>query len=293
MVEQARAAGPVQVLKPLDGAAWDALRAPGFDDALASLLCAVHDAAVAVRLETRSSRSSLDSAARLDAESTVSAVRTLHWAARVLGVECPDLYAGREDAGEAVTQVPGERPSIRLAPRVLSGTSSKQLAFLAGRALTWYRPEYHCMLYYPTLEDLRELVGAALHIADLDGRSTDSAPPSSGETRRALARRLSADERAAISDAAARLGPRVVGSGVEHWVRSAELTAARAGLFLCGELKIAVAAMRGQASAPGRPTAERVTSDLVAFCASPAHAGLRAQFLRLSGQSVPPPAPVR
>lgn len=293
MVEQARAAGPVQVLKPLDGAAWDALRAPGFDEALGALLSAVHDAAVAVRLEMRSSRSSLDSATRLDAESTVSAVRTLHWAARVLGVECPDLYAGREDTGDAVMQVPGERPSISLAPRVLSGTSSKQLAFLAGRALTWYRPEYHCMLYYPTLEDLRELVEAALHIADLDGRSTDSSLPSNGETRRALARRLSADERAAISDAAARLGPRAAGAGVEHWVRSAELTAARAGLFLCGELKIAAAAMRGQASAPGRPTAERVTSDLVAFCASPAHAALRAHFLRLSARSVPPPPPVR
>jgi hypothetical protein len=293
MVEQARAAGPVQVLRPLDGGAWDALRAPGFDEALAPLLTALHDAAVAVRLENRPRRSLLDSAARLDAESTVSAVRTLHWAARVLGVECPDLYAAREDTGEAVTQVAGERPSISLAPRVLSGTSSKQLAFLAGRALTWYRPEYHCMLYYPTLEELRELVGAAVHIANLDGRSTDSSPPSTSETRRALSRRLSADERAAISDAVARLGPRAVGTGLEHWIRSAELTAARAGLFLCGELKIAVAGVRGEASAPGRPTAERVTSDLVAFCASPAHAALRAQFLRLSGQSLPPPPPGR
>jgi hypothetical protein len=60
-------------------------------------------------------------------------------------------------------------------------------------------------------------------------------------------------------------------------------------LFLCGELKIAVAGVRAQTSAPGRPTAERVTSDLVAFCASRAHAALRAQFLRLSPQTLPPP----
>ena len=291
MVEQARAAGPVQVLKPLDADAWEALRAPGFDEALATLLAGVHDAAVAVGLELPPDRSlpSLGSATRLDAESTVSAVRTLHWAARVLGVECPDLYAGAQDADEAVVHVPGQRPSILLAPRVLSGTSSKQLAFLAGRALTWYRPEYHCMLYYPTLEDLDELVGATLQIVDLEGRFAESSTPSAGETQRALARRLSADERAAIGEAAARLAARGGEVGLTHWIRSAELTAARAGLFLCGELKIAVAGVRAQTSAPGRPTAERVTSDLVAFCASRAHAALRAQFLRLSPQTLPPP----
>jgi hypothetical protein len=291
MVEQARAAGPVQVLKPLDADAWEALRAPGFDEALATLLAGVHDAAVAVGLELPPDRSlpSLGSATRLDAESTVSAVRTLHWAARVLGVECPDLYAGAEDADEAVAHVPGQRPSILLAPRVLSGTSSKQLAFLAGRALTWYRPEYHCMLHYPTLEDLDELVGATLQIVDLEGRFAESSTPSAGETQRALARRLSAGERAAIGEAAARLAARGGEVGLTHWIRSAELTAARAGLFLCGELKIAVAGVRAQSPAPGRPTAERVTSDLVAFCASPAHAALRAQFLRLSPPTLPPP----
>jgi hypothetical protein len=278
IVEQSRSVGPMQALKPLDAAAWDALRAPGFDQALAALFAAVHDAAVAVRLEQlQSSRRlrPLDSRARLDAESTVSAVRTLHWAARVLGVDCPDLYPGNEDAGEAITHVPSERPSISLAPRVLSGTSAKQLAFLAGRSLTWYRPEYHCMLYYSTLDDLRELVGAALELAGIDGLST------TGDLRRVLARRLGADEHTAIGEAAQILAARGDDVGLEHWVRSAELTAARAGLFLCGELKTAVVGARSQSAAPGRPSAERVTSDLVAFCASGAHAALRAQFLRL------------
>lgn len=241
LVEQARTSGPVQVRKPLDAAAWEALRAPGFDDALAALLSDVHDAAIAARLAgRRASRRPppLESSARLDPESTVSAVRTLHWAARVLGVTCPDLHAGADDGGDAVTHVPGERPSISLAPRVLSGTPTKQLAFLAGRALTWYRPEYHGMLYYPALEDLRELLGARL-----------------GE-----------------------LGGDV---GLERWIRSAELTAARTGLLLCGELKIAVSGARSQVSAPGRPSGERVASDLVSFCASRAHGALRAEYLRL------------
>jgi hypothetical protein len=68
---------------------------------------------------------------------------------------------------------------------------------------------------------------------------------------------------------------------LERWVRSAELTSARAGLLLCGELKTAIAGAQLRSSASGRPSAERVTSDLVAFCASRAHAALRAQFLKL------------
>jgi hypothetical protein len=238
VVEGARSAGPVQVLRALDGPAWASIRAPGFDDVLAARFAVNLEDAIAARVrQMKSSRRlpSVGSAARLDPESTVSAVRTLHWAARVLGVECPDLYPGADDDGEAVAHVAGERPAIRLAPRVLSGTSTKQLAFLAGRALAWYRPEYHAMLYYPTAPDLLEIAGAGIDATTL-----------------------------------------------EHWVRSADLTAARAGLFLCGELKTAVAGVRGQPSADGRPTAERVANDLVAFCASRAHAALRAQFLKLT-----------
>jgi hypothetical protein len=290
-IEQSRSVRPVQVLKPFDTAAWDALRAPGFDGALAALLTAVRDAAIAVRIEQLQSNRRLprlDPAARLDAESTVSAVRTLHWAAKVLGVDCPDLYAGADDASQAA-HVPAGRPSISLAPGALSGTSSKQLAFIAGRALTWYRPEYHCMLYYPTLEDLRELLGAALEIGGVD--TAEPSSPSTAETRRALARRLAADQHAAIGDAVGSLGARGGEVGLEHWIRSAELTAARVGLFLCGDLEVAAAGVRSQPPAPGRPPAERVTSDLVAFCASRAHGTLRAQFLNLAPQSLRPPPP--
>jgi hypothetical protein len=281
VVERSRSVGPVQVLKPLDAPAWSALRAPGFDGALAALLAAVHDAAVAVRVEEKptSRRPRLDPATRLDPESTVSAVRTLHWAARVLGVECPDLYAAAEDSGDLVTRIPGPRPSLSLAPSLLSGTSTKQLAFRAGRALTWYRPEYHSMLHYPTLEDLRDLADATLAIAGVEAGFSSS--PSSGELARALGRHVGAEQRAAIDDAARSLRARGAELRLDHWIRSAELTAARVGLFLGGELKVALGGVRSQPSAPGRPSAERVASDLVAFCASRAHAALRTQFLKL------------
>jgi hypothetical protein len=253
LVEELRSVGPVQILRALDAEAWSALRAPGFDESLSLLLASVQDMAIAARadkLKASKKLPSLASAERLDDESTVSAVRTFHWAARVLGVTCPDLYAGPDGAGDLVTQVPARQAAILLAPGALSGTSTKQLAFLAGSALAWHLPEYRSLLYFPTLEDFRELVGAAMERAGADS----------------------------------------AGFALEHWIRSAELTAARAGLLLCGELKTAVAAVRSQPRPAGRPTAERITGDLVSFCASRAHAELRARFVGAASQSIPPTA---
>jgi hypothetical protein len=280
MVERSRTVGPMQVTKPLDASAWSALRAPGYDDDMAALLAAVSNAAVAVRLERQrgSRRPPFDPANRLGEQSTVSAARTMHWAARVIGVECPDVYAGADDSGEPVIPILNARPSIALAPRALSGTSAKLLSFLGGRALTWYRPEYQCMLHYATLEDLRALVEATMAIAGVEGRSGPSTEVV--EMRRALERQLGDDARAAMANPAARLGSRD-DIGLEHWMRSAELTAARAGLLVCGELRTALAGAQMRLAASGRPTVERVSSDLVAFCASRAHAALRAQFLKL------------
>jgi hypothetical protein len=76
---------------------------------------------------------------------------------------------------------------------------------------------------------------------------------------------------------------------LDHWIRSAELTTARMGLLLCGELKTAVASVRTQPHPPGRPTAERITGDLISFCASRAHADVRARFVAASSLSIPPP----
>jgi hypothetical protein len=290
LVDELRSVGPVQVLKPLDAAAWSALRAPGFDQSLANLLASVHGAAIGVRIEQmQSSRKlpSLDSAERLDDESTVSAVRTFHWAARVLGVTCPDLYAVAEGPGGFVTQVESKRPSILLSPSALSGTSTKQLAFLAGSCLTWHLPEYQCLLYYHTLDDLEELVQATLRIAGWHSSGASKAPKDSLE--RGLARHLGNEERTAIDEAASHLGARGAEKGLDHWLRSADLTAARTGLLLCGELNSALAVVRSQPHPAGRPTAERIAGDLVAFCASPAHAELRARFVAPS-PSVPPPS---
>jgi hypothetical protein len=62
------------------------------------------------------------------------------------------------------------------------------------------------------------------------------------------------------------------------WVRSVELTSARAGLFLCGDLRSAMARLRADESQLGRESFALARADLIAFAASRAHADLRAEF---------------
>ena len=85
---------------------------------------------------------------------------------------------------------------------MLRGPSAKDLAFLAGRHLTYYRPEYHVLIYYPTREELTNLLLAAVQIAMPEPTS-----PGIGAPVRALharmERRISKEDREALGEAVA------------------------------------------------------------------------------------------
>ncbi len=99
VVDQYRLPGPIRPSRPLDDAAWDAcLRAPAPHPAIADILRAVGPAAAAARLEgLREARQLLkfDPRARQSESSTVSAVRSMRWAAHVLGIEAPEIFCAR------------------------------------------------------------------------------------------------------------------------------------------------------------------------------------------------------
>jgi hypothetical protein len=73
-------------------------------------------------------------------------------------------------------------------------------------------------------------------------------------------------------------------------MRGVELTAARAGLLLCGDLVTAAGLVRAETRAVADLSTEERRGDLLAFCASRAHLALRAQFVAGAPESgMPPP----
>jgi hypothetical protein len=151
----------------------------------------------------------------------------------------------------------------------------QQLAFLAGRHLTYYRPEHYALVFFPTLADLSALVLASIRLV-IPGISV---PPPDHDTPLGdeLGDRLTDAQRASLEDAVARLDARGGKLDLLAWIRHVELTAARAGLLLAGDLRVAMRILNdeGETRTIGELPAEKKRGDLLAFCASDAYGVLR------------------
>lgn len=277
VIEQFRPEGAIRPTTAVSDAWWDELLvAAGVDPIVSDVLLVVGDAAIALRLEELEAKrklSPLDPAKRQDKASTASAVRTFVWAARALGVALPEIYA-LDAVPNGVAAVPARAPSMALGPTALTGPTVQQLAFLAGRHLTYYRPAYYPLVFFPTLAELSTLVLSAVRLV-IPGISV---PPSGdGESRVAegLGERLTDEQKAKLEAIVARLDARGGRLDLLAWIRGVELTAARAGLLLAGDLRTASRLMSGETRAIGELSPEEKRGDLLAFCASERYGVLR------------------
>jgi hypothetical protein len=291
LIDQFRTVGPVRVRTSLDESTWAALRAPGSDDVLTALFAAAENAAIAARVdELREQRKllTLDPAERLSEDSTASIVRSFQWAARVLAIGCPNLYL--RDEADGITALQVREPSTALGPSVLSGPSAKELAFLAGRHLTYYRPGHQVLLYYPSREELTTLLLAAAQVA-MPRAASASDDPAVAALRARLARHIEDDDRAALKKAVRALDARGGQAALGAWMCSVELTAGRAGLVLTGDLASATSVLRSESRDVANVPVEMRRGDLIAFCASRTHASIRQQFAMTAPESVHPSPP--
>jgi hypothetical protein len=291
LIDQFRTVAPIRARGMIDASAWALLRAPGCNEAIEALFGAVARAAVAVRLaelDVRGRLVDLDPSTRLDDGSTALVARTFHWAARVLGVPCPGLYLADQVPGE-ISAVRAPKPSTMVGPSVVQGRAPKELAFLAARHLTYYRPEHEVVVYYPTRVELIRLLFASVQIV-----RPKTSPPEGHEAvaalRNRLASRIRDHERGALFNAVRLLESRGGKASVGAWMRGVEMTAARAGLLLCGDLATAMSLVRTEKRAIAELSTEEKRRDLVSFCVSEAHAALRVRFAVTAPESVPPPA---
>jgi hypothetical protein len=292
LLDQFRSVAPIRARGTLDAEAWSLLRPAGSDDVITDLFGAVARAGVLARMEQLVARGrlvALDPATRLDESSTASVVRTFQWAARVLGVPRPDLYVVDEVPGE-IAAVRQHEPTTAVGPSIVSGRSAKDLAFLAGRHLTYYLAEHQVLVYFPTREELTRLLLACVQLAK-------PGVPASGEGSRAVValaqridRLITDEERSGVLGAVQRLQARGGSFSLGAFTRSAELMAARAGLFLCGDLATATAIVTTETRDIAGLSLEAKRRDLVAYCASEEHAGLRARYAVTAPESIRPPA---
>ena len=275
VIEQFRPDGAIRPTVALDEASWDPyLRAPGHDAILSDLLRIIGETAITLRVEyfaAKGKLAPLDVHSKQDKAGTASVVRTFVWAARALCIALPDLYLLNE-VPHGLAAVPGPAPSIAIGPSMRTGMTVQQLAFLAGRHLTYYRQEHYVLVFFPTLAELSALVLAAVQVV-IPGISLP--PAAEGDVSAHLGGRLNAGQKTRLGEVVARLDARGGKLDLLAWIRHVELTAARAGLLLSGDLRVAMRSVDEEVRSIGELSAEAKRGDLLAFTASNAYATLR------------------
>ncbi len=196
-------------------------------------------------------------------QSSEPAVRSLSWAAAILGIRLPSVFVCRE-LDRTVDIVLTPKPASRLGLRSLVGRSACELAFIAGRHLAWYRKELLLAQPERSARRLEDWIVAALLIGHGD-------LPLSPESK-ARVEPLAVTIRPLLNGPAlARLEllfTRFVERGgrlnLTRWLESAELTAASAGLLLANDFSAAEAVLRLE----GAEDVERTMGELVLFFTS-------------------------
>jgi hypothetical protein len=216
----------------------------------------------------------LDPARKQDPKmSTLQAVRCFAWASAILGMGAPPLYADPEFGG-SVEMVPGLPPSTRLGKQALSGRTPFELAFIAGRHLSWYREEHFVRLLVPSTPDLEDLFLAALSIAN----QTIPLTPEIKQRVAPLARAIEPVLEPAAIDRVRGHFLRFLEEGgrtnLHRWATAADRTAARAGLVLANDL----GAARKIFELEDPRTADSKMDDLLIFVTSDRYANIRKQI---------------
>jgi hypothetical protein len=220
----------------------------------------------------------LDPAAKQDPEkTTIQAVRCFHWAAAILGMRSPPLYADPDYPGFA-EMVPGVPPSSRIGAKALAGRSAAELAFVAGRHLTNYREEHFVKMLVPSARGLEDIFLAALSIGN-------PGLPMSAQVKQLvvpIAKAIEPILDTALVDRLRGHFLRFVEEGgrtnLQRWATASDRTCARGGLLLANDLKAAHAIFALETTERDGAQLGEKMDDLMSFVLSDRYAKLRRQI---------------
>jgi hypothetical protein len=216
----------------------------------------------------------LDPALRHDPlTSTVSAVRSFTWAAAILGVQLPPLYAD-PSAPEAARIVPATAPGIRIGKQGLGGRSPAELAFLAGERLAYFRDDVFVRALFDGIVELEDVFLAALSIGNRAIPMTPAVRARVAPLADAIEPMLDPVQADRLRAAFLRFVEEGGRTNLQRWAGAVDATAARAGLLVADDLAAAEAILK--LDDPGR--AEEKMNDLLLFAVSERYAKLRRQI---------------
>jgi len=199
--------------------------------------------------------------------------QTLYYVQGVLGFPAPLVFQNPNDPG-GLGFVHAHTPALVLGRVAFEASvSTQQMAFIAGRHLTYYRPGYYVRHLVPTGTGLKAWLFAAIKMsvpqfpisADLQGPVT--------EAMQAMQAMSPADKERLAS-----VVSKLIQSGgaldLKKWVSAVDFTADRAGFVLAHDLSLSTEVMRATEDGASVPSKERM-KEIVLFSVSEDYFGLR------------------
>ena len=207
------------------------------------------------------------------ATSTVTFAKTFGWAAQVLGLPTPELYV-RNDVAGALVAVPNEPPASVAGQTVLTGFTPQELTFIVGKHLAYYRDEHYIRNLFPTLNELKVLLFAAIRMV-----TEFSVPPEMAQavttTATELAKYMQPVQREHLRKLVQLFMEDGARADLKRWIQTIEATACRTGLLLCGDLEIAKKIISQEPQLPGDLSPQEKMKELIIFSVSDQYFELR------------------
>ncbi len=211
------------------------------------------------------------------ASSTATFARTFWWAAEVLGIRAPELYA-RSDVPGGLVAVPSEPPASVAGQGVLSGLSTMERAFVVGRHLAMYRGEHYMKTLFPTVTELTVLLFSAIRLVAPETPAPKEIATQVDATAQSIQRHIQPMQREQLRVVVGKFLKEGARANIKRWAQCVETTAARAGLLLCGDLDVARKVIAAQGQLPGDLTPQERVKQLMLYSVSESYFELRSKL---------------
>ncbi len=203
---------------------------------------------------------------------TVALVRSLGQSSQALNLPLPSIFLKPQQQG-GLGYVPSDPIASFAGAGLLSGLRPEELAFVAAKHMSYYRNEHYIRVLLPTTQELTVMLLAAIKLV----KSDQDVPAEAAQAAQTLAPLLATDPIAVegLRKVVKYFLEQGGSSNIKKWYQSVELTAARAGFLMCGDLEITRKMLGMEPGLPGDLSPAEKLKDMILFSMSENYFALR------------------
>jgi tetratricopeptide (TPR) repeat protein len=205
--------------------------------------------------------------------SSVALVRAMGIAGAAMNLPMMPLIYIRPQQPGGLAFVPSDPWASIAGAGLLQGLTPQELQFVGAKHMAYYRPEHYVRVLFPTISELTPLLLSAIKIV----KSDFDVPAEINATVSTLQQQMQQDP---VNYEGLRKVVRIFmdqggAVNIKKWFQAVELTSARAGFLLSGDLEVAKKMLALEPGLPGDLAPNEKLKDVVLFSISETYFRLR------------------